>query len=141
MKRLSLFLLLALVFTIPALAQNNTVLNVHVQKAVAIPGNVLGPGDYTFRLSEVGEGRSVVAISSADSKIVYGFVHVYTAQRDSVGESEVVTTGAGAGVDRIDSWYFPGQQHGFRFIYSKSDLSKLDQMAQKATPKGTASGF
>lgn len=141
MKRFSLFLLVALVLTIPGLAENNTVLNVHVQKAVAIPGAVLGPGDYTFRLSDVLEGRSVVAISSADSKIVYGFIHVYSTQRDAAGDSEIVTTGASSGVDRIDSWYFPGQQHGFRFIYSKNDLSKLDQMAQKINTKGTASGF
>ena len=141
MKRLSLFLLLALVFTISAVAENNTVMKVHVDKAVAIPGNVLAPGDYTFRLTDIASGRSVVAITSADSKVNYGFLHVYSAQRNSNGRSEVeVASSDGSAVDRIDSWYFPGEKHGYRFIYSKGDVAKLNEVAQKLNAKGNA-GF
>jgi hypothetical protein len=44
-----LVLLFLVVSTIYSFAQNVSAMDVHVDKAVAIPGNVLEPGDYVFR--------------------------------------------------------------------------------------------
>ncbi len=143
MKRLLASLsLLAIVFTMSAFAENTAVMNVHVEKAVAIPGKVLLPGNYIFRLQDSGSGQNIVAITSADSDKTYGFVQVFTARRNSYNGASIQETAADAtGLTRIDSWYFPGQQSGYRFIYSKGDLRKLETAAQKMKSNGTAAGL
>jgi hypothetical protein len=136
MKKFLLSLtLLAVVVALPAFAENNSVMNVHVNKAVAIPGKVLAPGDYVFRLLNVGGGGSpVVAISSADYSAVYGFVQVYASYRNEPSATEIQSVASeGSDVKRIDSWFFPGQKDGYRFIYSKSDLEKLAVLGGKKT--------
>jgi len=141
MKRLLMYLsLLAIVFVVPALAENNTLIKVHVDKAVAIPGNVLAPGDYIFRMTD--PARTVVSISSADSKTVYGFVPVFSTDRNSAKGSEIRETAHDAtGLARIDSWFFPGEKSGFRFIYSQSDIRKADTIAKRLKSDGTSSGM
>lgn len=141
MKRTLIYLsLLAIVFALPAVAENNTVINVHVDKAIAIPGNVLAPGDYVFRMSD--PARTVVAISSADSKTFYGFVQVFKTERTGTNGSEIRETEADStGLARIDSWYFPGEKSGFRFIYSQSDIQKADTIAKRLKSDGSRSGM
>ena len=143
MKRILVYLsLLAIVFAVPAFAENNTVINVHLDNAVAIPGNVLAPGNYVFRLEE--SGHRIVAISSADSKTFYGFIPVYTATRDSSNGTDIRATELdAAGLARIDSWFFPGEQNGYRFIYSNSDIAKTDAAVRRMQmkSKGNQSGF
>jgi len=143
MKRLLMYLPLMVLFVaLSAFAENNAVMKVHVTKTIAIPGNVLAPGDYTFRLVDLGSSPFAVAIASADSKTVYGFVPVFKADRNSGGESEIrATEPDDSGLARIDSWYFPGQQTGYRFIYSKQDVRKADMLAEQLKSKGSPSGL
>ena len=141
MKRTLIYLsLLATVFVMPALAENNTVINVHIDKAVAIPGNVLAPGDYVFRMSD--PARTLVSISSADSKTFYGFVPVFSTARTSTSGSEIRETAPDTtGLARIDSWFFPGEKSGFRFIYSQDDIQKADTIAKRLKSDGSRSGM
>jgi hypothetical protein len=134
-------LLFLAAFTIPSFAQNQEVMNVHVDKAVAIPGNVLTPGDYVFRLADSTGRPDDVEIRSADGKTSYGFIQIYMASRNTYEGSEVKVSAADStGLERIDSWFFPGSEDGYRFIYSKSDLQKADQIAQRMQTEGTSSG-
>lgn len=141
MKRLLLCLsFLVVLLAVPALAENTTLMNVHVEKAVAIPGNVLQPGDYTFRIVTLG-GSSYVAIASADSTTNYGFVQTFRTHRNSGYENEIRSIKTdNSGLGRIDSWYFPGQSDGFSFIYSKSDLAKVNMIAQQMKARTDQSG-
>jgi hypothetical protein len=137
-----LVVLFLAVSTIPSFAQNESVMNVHVNKVVAIPSNVLQPGDYVFRLLDSSGRPNDVAVMSADGQTFYGFIPVYDAYRDSDGDSEIVITAPDeAGLARIDSWYFPGQQTGSRFIYSKSDIRRADMLAQKMKSGAAGSGM
>ena len=137
-----LVVLFLAVSTIPSFAQNESVMNVHVDKAVAIPCNVLEPGDYVFRLLDSSTRPGDVAVTSADGATFYGILPVYAAYRNSGGDSEIaVTAPDDAGLARIDSWYFPGSQDGFRFIYSKSDIRKADRIAQQMKSGAAATGM
>jgi hypothetical protein len=139
-----LLVLVLVVSTIPSFAQNKneSVMNVHVDRAVAIPRNVLEPGDYVFRLLDTASRPDDVAVTSADGKTFYGILPVFAASRDSGGDSEIAVTAPDeAGLARIDSWYFPGSQDGYRFIYSKSDIRKADMMAQRMKSGAAGSGM
>lgn len=136
-----LVVLFLAVSTIPSFAQNESVMNVHVDQAVAIPSHVLQPGDYVFRLLDSPTRPNDVAVMSADGATFYGILPVFTASRISGGDSEITTTAPdAAGLARIDSWYFPGSQDGFRFIYSKSDIRKADMMAHRMKSGTAGSG-
>jgi hypothetical protein len=127
---------------LPAFAQNENVMNVHVDKAVAIPGKVLPPGDYVFRLADSVTRPADVQVMSADGKTEYGFIPVYSAYRTAGSDTEVTTTPPdNFGIACIDSWYFPGEQDGYRFIYSKTDLRKIDMIAQQMNLGGAQAGM
>lgn len=137
-----LVVLFLAVATIPSFAQNESVMDVHVDKAVAIPNNVLQPGDYVFRFLDSTTGPHDVEVMSADGETFYGILPVFAAYRNSGGDLEITTTAPDeAGLARIDSWYFPGSQDGFRFIYSKSDIRKADMVAQQMKSGAAGSGM
>ncbi len=144
MKRFTYSLLLVLVslavfVTVPAFAQQDSVINVHVDKAVAIPGYVLLPGDYVFRLADTNSYPDFVEISTADGSRTFGFIRVFEAKREHAsGDKMIISQPDAAGLQRIKSWYFPGETYGYRFIYSKGDLRKADMIAQQMRTKENA---
>lgn len=143
MKRLLMYLtLIAIAFALPAFAQNESVMDVHVDKAIAIPGKVLVPGNYVFRLLHSAAEPNDVAVQSADYKTFYGFIPVFTAYRSSEDGSQIKASAPdNSGLARIKSWFFPGEQEGYRFIYSKADIRKADMIAQNMKSKGVESGM
>jgi hypothetical protein len=144
MKRFSLsvlFLFLSLTFmaTIPALALQDTVINVHVDKAVAIPGHVLRPGDYVFRMADSETYPGYVQISSADGSQEFGFVQVFAGRRQTYNGTKLVMSHPDqAGLEHVVAWYFPGERYGYRFIYSKRQLRNADMIAQHLQTRSNA---
>ena len=144
MKRFSLsvmflFLSLTMVAAIPALAQQDTVMDVHVDKAVAIPGHVLLPGDYVFRMVDSQTYPGYVQISSADGSKELGFVQVFASERRSFdGTKMMLSHPDRAGLEHVVSWYFPGARYGYRFIYSKRQLRNADLLAQRLQTRSNA---
>ena len=144
MKRFLMYLsFFATLVAIPSFAQNESTMNVHVDQAVAIPGYVLRPGDYIFRLEEQSNGSRVVAVTSADYKTVYGFIPIFPAERNPEDDATEVRTSPpdNTGLARIDSWFFPGEADGYRFIYSKAEIRKVDMIAQQMKLDTNQSGF
>jgi hypothetical protein len=143
MKRLLMYLtLIAVAFALPAFAQNESVMDVHVDKTVAIPGNILRPGNYVFRLFDLTSTPGVVGVYSAHYNKFYGYIQVSTAYRSSDNGSQIKETAPDStGLARIKSWFFPGQQEGYRFNYSKADIHKEDMVAQNMRSKGSVSGM
>ncbi len=144
MKRFSLSILflafcLTVVAAIPALAVQNSVMNVRIDKAVAIPGQVLLPGSYTFRLVDSDTYPGFVQILSANGSRNYGFIHVFASKRQNAGKAKLVLSEPDqAGLEHVVSWYFPGQSDGYHFIYSKRELRNADLIAQRMQIKSRA---
>jgi hypothetical protein len=136
MKRIASYLSLGVVFSLvllalPAFAQNETVMNVNVKTPVAVPGRILAPGKYLFRLVDTSSLPNEVQITKADGTPVVGFITVFDSIREHHGATAIKTSKPDrAGVVRITSWYFPGQRYGYRFVYSKSQEQKLDMIAR-----------
>ena len=123
-------------------AQNTTVLKIQTQSALAVPGNVLEPGTYVFRMPDSATGYTNVQILSADGKTKLGFIPIYSARRSrTTGVSTMVAVPGQSGLLRVDSWFLPGSQDGFRFIYGRSDLRKIETIAQQMPgTKGMSAG-
>lgn len=144
MKRLSqsvllVLLSLTLIAAIPAFAQQTTVMDVHVDKAVAIPGHVLLPGHYIFRLADSESYPGYVQITSADGKRDIGFVQVFSGWRQHYdGTKLVMSRPDKVGLERIVAWYFPGQKFGYRFMYTKRQIRNADLIAQRMQSQSSA---
>jgi hypothetical protein len=138
MKRLAITLIFVLGFALlatPSFAQQENFLNVHTNEQVAIPGHVLPPGDYVFRLMESDQDPHIVEVMSADGSSLYGLFQVVPAQRPEFanGSSVTLTAPDAAGLQGISQWYFPGSSDGYQFVYSRKDIQKEDQIARRLT--------
>jgi hypothetical protein len=108
-------------------------------KPVEIPGMVLGPGSYVFKLLDSPSERSVVQIFNADESRLYENVLTIPAYRLQPTDKTVITfeERANGAPEAIKDWYYPGDNYGQEFVYSKVKTAAVASLpAQK--PTGTS---
>jgi hypothetical protein len=143
MKRLSVsFVLMLFAITVfaglPALAQQETVMDVHVDQTVAVPGHVLRPGNYVFRLVDTETYPAFVQITSKSGQDI-GFLQVLPTWRPEPGGTKLVVSEPDrAGLEHVKAWYFPGEKYGYQFVYSRRDVRNADLLAQRMHIKSNA---
>jgi hypothetical protein len=126
--------------SLPAFAQEEGTLKFHISEPTAVPGQVLAPGDYKLSIVESVTGGRQVKLLDADGRFLR-IISIYRASRiNRMDDSLVRVVGAGSAILRIDAFYFPAAKDGFQFIYSKSDLQKVDAMAPQFRKRGIANG-
>jgi hypothetical protein len=87
---------------------------------IQIPGQVLPAGSYLFKLLN-GDNLDVVQIFSADRTHVYATLETIPSEARRVPDDTTVTLleqGAGQ-PDVLLTWFYPGNETGHEFIYSK----------------------
>ena len=90
-------------------------MTVRTTQPLQIPGRVLAPGEYVFRLINSDEEVEIMRADGAES---YGTFRVMPAYTRNPGDGRVVTQeDSDGGPDRLDSWYFPAQQDGYALAY------------------------
>jgi hypothetical protein len=91
-------------------------------KPIEVPGMVLGPGSYDFRLLDSVSDRNVVQILNADGSHLYENVLAIPAYRAQASDKTVVTfeERAQGSPQAIATWFFPGDNYGEEFVYSKA---------------------
>jgi hypothetical protein len=91
-------------------------------KPVEVPGMVLGPGSYDFKLLDSSSDRNIVEISSADGSHVYENVLAIPAYRLDTSDKTVVTfeERAKGAPDAIAMWFYPGDNSGEEFVYQNA---------------------
>ncbi len=89
--------------------------------AVEIPGKVLEAGTYVFKLLDSPSDRTVVQIFTPDEKRLVTTVLTIPDYRLDPSDKTVVTFEEGpAGTPAaIHSWFYPGDNYGVEFVYSK----------------------
>jgi hypothetical protein len=91
---------------------------------VEVPGHVLLPGTYVFRLADLSSDRNVVEVFRQDKNGMDHLVtikHVAAAWTPKEHKNPKVTFSERHSntPEAINSWYYPGSHRGWQFIYRK----------------------
>jgi hypothetical protein len=90
---------------------------------VEVPGEVLPAGTYVFEALQDG---TMTRILSPDERHVYATLLTVPAEKVEPVENATVILGkAGEGIpQRVDSWFFPGENIGSEFVYGSPQHHK-----------------
>ena len=93
---------------------------------VQVPGHVLQPGKYVFRLADDPSNRNIVQIFSVDNNDRWNFVATIL----TVSDYRMMTPDKPmvqfeerhlGDPEAIKSWFYPGDNTGWHFVYPKSE--------------------
>jgi hypothetical protein len=86
---------------------------------VEIPGMVLAPGTYVFKLLDSPSDRSVVQVFNADESHLYKNVLAIPAYRVETTDKPAVTfeERAKGTPEAVKDWFYPGDNYGQEFVY------------------------
>jgi hypothetical protein len=96
-------------------------------QSVQIPGRVLPAGTYWFVLADSVDNRNIVQVFNSDRSTLYATILTTDSERllptDSTtitfAERELMPTNA------IVTWFYPGNNSGHEFVYSRSERQEL----------------
>lgn len=93
--------------------------------AVEIPGQVLPPGTYVFKLVNLPNSRNLVQIMNEDQSFTFATLQTVSTYRWHATEHTLfrLDERAGDSPEAIRTWYYPGDNRGLDFIYSDYDYS------------------
>ena len=108
---------------------------------VEIPGKVLQPGKYVFRLSDSSSNRDIVEVYSVDEKGRQKFVAMIETVPDFLTQPldkpmvELEERHVGH-PEAIRSWFYPGDRYGWHFVYPQSE--RLESASSVVPPAAVA---
>ena len=95
-------------------------------ESVELPGIVLEPGTYTFKLEEASSRRNVVQVVSVDgSKILTRLIAVPDYRTHGGDSAFTYHESPGSGPKPIRSWFYPGDLNGLEFVYPKDRAKEI----------------
>jgi hypothetical protein len=100
---------------------------------VEIPGKVIGPGTYVFRVLDIPGERDIVQVMDEDeSHVIATFITVgeYASQpydKPYVGFEETPN----GSPEALRVWFYPGEPLGHEFVYPRSRASELAKANKK----------
>jgi hypothetical protein len=100
---------------------------------IQIPGQVLPAGTYLFKLANRDSDLNTVQVFNADRTVLYATLQtIATDRQEPTGDVAVVLAQPGAGQpDALVKWFYPGDETGHEFVYSKELEKELAQDKQQ----------
>ena len=101
--------------------------------SVRVPGTILPAGTYFFEAPQQ-NNRTVVRVSKEDGTFITQFMGIadYTrAQQPDIivfGEHE-------CGPKAVKAWFYPGSNHGVRFVYSEDEAALIAASCEEPVPE------
>jgi hypothetical protein len=94
---------------------------------VEIPGQVLSPGTYVFKLVDSQSDRHVVQVFNKNEKHCYGTFLTIPDYRLKPAGKPIVTfeERASGSPEAVKAWFYPGQNYGHEFVYPKVKALEL----------------
>lgn len=132
---LAFALALATAIMTPAMAsESNKETRMQTNVPLQIPGRVLEPGTYIFRLADSLSNRDIVEVFSEDANGNQTFVTTLmaiSAYRQQTPDKPIFNMDERpAGTpEAIRSWFYPGDNTGWEFVYSKPYPTAQNQVA------------
>ncbi len=117
---------------------------VTISQAIEVPGAVLQPGTYTFKLVTLAADRHIVTVMNDRENHVFTTIMALNTERlDPTGRTvfSFYETPAGR-PPAVKDWYYPGDNFGQEFIYKNRNFQQVSevkheeaqQVAQAAPP-------
>ena len=105
---------------------------------VEVPGKVLAAGKYVFKIADNESDRSIVEIFSEDAngnqKLVTTTMAIRDDREETPGKTIVKFEERPSGSpEAIHSWFYPGDNTGWQFVYSKGERSQMNSNTTPAT--------
>ena len=106
---------------------------------VQVPGKVLQPGKYVFRLADSNSNRNIVQIFSVDDQGRQDFVATILTISDyrmKTPDKPIVQFEERhlGDPEAIKSWFYPGVNTGWHFVYPKSEQLEAASIATPPAP-------
>jgi hypothetical protein len=94
---------------------------------VEIPGQVLQPGTYVFKLTESSSDRNIVEVFNKDESHLYGiFLAIPDYRLQPTGKPIITFEERAAGAPpAVKAWFWPGDNYGHDFVYPKVKALQL----------------
>lgn len=91
---------------------------------VEIPGQVLPPGTYVFKLVDLPASRNLVQIQSEDQSFTFATLQtIDTWRRTPTNHTHFLfDESSGDQPEALRTWYYPGDTRGLDFIYSNYNV-------------------
>jgi hypothetical protein len=92
---------------------------VALNTSVAVPGQVLAPGKYVFKLADNPSDRNIVQIFNENQSHIIGTFLTAYASRNETTDDTVITLEErpNGGPEALGKWFFPGSLQGVEFLY------------------------
>jgi len=107
-----------------------------ITEPLQIPGAVLTPGKYVFKLADSSSNRHIVQVFNEDeSHIINTILAIPNERLRPTGKSEFGFWEVPAGsTPALRSWFYPGNNMGQEFAYPKQEASKLTTIVKEEVP-------
>jgi len=102
---------------------------------VEVPGQVLLPGTYVFKLADSQSDRGIVQIFSEDHSRLLATILAIPDYRPTPTEKTVISfeERPSGTPEAVRSWFYPGDNYGVEFVYPKSTTQLAAASSQPAT--------
>ncbi len=100
---------------------------------IQVPGQVLPAGTYLFKLVNRDSDLNTVQIFNSDRTVIYAtFQTIPTERSEPTGDTVVaLAEQGGAQPVALLKWFYPGNEIGHEFVYSKEKEKELAQDQQQ----------
>src|SRR5580692_4946700 len=103
---------------------------------VEIPGQVLLPGTYVFKLADSSSDRNIVQVFNKDENHLYGTFLAIPDYRLKPADKPIITFAERpiGTPEAVRAWFYPGQNYGHDFVYPKPKAVTLAKANQTPVP-------
>jgi hypothetical protein len=110
---------------------------VTTSQAIEVPGAVLPPGKYVFKLMESPSNRHIVQIMNAEENHVYTTNLAIAKERMDPADKTILTfyEMPGGGPEPVRAWFYPGDTIGQEFAYPKDRAREISQAVKQNVPE------
>ena len=110
---------------------------------VEVPGKVLAAGKYVFKIADSESDRNIVQIFSEDAhgdqKLVTTTMAIPDYREDTPEKTIIQFEERPSGSpEAIHSWFYPGENTGWQFVYPKGERSQMSSQTTLAAPASPA---
>jgi hypothetical protein len=109
---------------------------ISTSRSIEVPGAILPPGKYVFKLVDSASNRHIVQILNERENHVYATNLAIPKQRMEPADKTIVTfyEMPGGGPEPVRSWFYPGDTIGQEFAYPKRRALDISRVTRENVP-------